>query len=631
MKSKRKIDKKAIQQFFLDHTEKIVIGLVGLLFLYFTYSAVMLQVNDSYKQTPETLKQAITTAQGTMNSGISLGKIDLLFPVQPYAEKIDEFKRPLDPKPWVWNQPPYVNVVPPNKLRETPSVVAIKDLRATPGRCAFSGTDSAVGTVGQRWVVVTGLAPYHEQTAKYHDAFAGTVDESGMEPSYVGFLVQRGEVVPGSAAPKWEKAMTVCTAPTFATQMGRWNGIGSEVVDPKVIEPAVTSPLPARTVGEWGEEVAHPKEIKLLPRDQQTQAPGGVQFGAGARFPQGGYGAVGRIGMQGFTGRQPTPGANDPGMSYILGGSAPRADAAKPKPEDAVQTPDYLLMRYFDFDVEPGKQYAYRVFPLLSNPNYKLPDGVLDKAEESQKPLLAVAVGSDRPSAASIKVADWKPTDAGGWSAPCQSAKLPGDMRLFAGPTEPPKSAPNPVESNSTVRILRWDEKSGLNSSCEVSGQLRGANLDFSDINVVVRGQAERERVPRLNTDSVLVDLNEVSVHDRIHPPGMMLVLDGAGNLVIHEEATEAKEWNAETKEPEQSNPAGNRGPNMERPPPRLVPGRNVLPDNFPGAGDRWAHVGASRWSSGFSRFLFRNRRLKAELQRREQCPNTPFRSPATG
>jgi len=582
MKSKRKIDKKAIQQFFLDHTEKIVIGMVGLLFLYFTYSAVMLQVNDSYKQTPETLKQAITTAQSTISSGTSGGdKLEKLFPVPPYDREIDEFKRPLDPAPWRAEIPWNVNVVPRNKLRETPSVAAIKDLRATPGRCALTGTDSAAGTVGQRFVIVTGLVPYHEQTAKYQDAFAGT-DDSGMEPIYVGFLVQRGEVVPGSAAPIWEKAMTVCTAPTFGTQMAKWSGAGSEVVDPKVTEPAVTSPLPARTTGEWGEEVAHPKEIKLLPRDQQTQAPGGVQVIAGGRFPPGGYG--GRLGTLGITGRQPAPGANDQGMNDLLGGgNVPKPDAAAPKPENAVQTPDYLLLRYFDFDVEPGKQYVYRVFPLLSNPNHNLQEGVLDKPEESQKPLLGVAVGSDRPSAASIKVADWKPTDTGGWSAPCQSAKLPGDMRLFAGPTEPPRSPPNPVESNSTVRILRWDERSGLNSHCEPTGQLRGAILDFSDINVVVLGQAERERVPRLDTDSVLVDLNEVSARDRIHPPGMMLVLDGAGNLVIHEEATEAKEWNAETKEPEQPNPAGDRGQRGERPPRRLVPGRNALPDNFPG------------------------------------------------
>ena len=73
MKTKRKIDKKAIQQFFIDHTEKIVIGLVGLLFLYFAYNAVTLQVNDSYKPTPETLKQLTASAQGRNDATVPRG------------------------------------------------------------------------------------------------------------------------------------------------------------------------------------------------------------------------------------------------------------------------------------------------------------------------------------------------------------------------------------------------------------------------------------------------------------------------------------------------------------------------------------------------------------------------------
>ncbi len=40
MKAKKKFDPKVIQQFIIDHTEKFVIGLVGLLFLYFTYNSV---------------------------------------------------------------------------------------------------------------------------------------------------------------------------------------------------------------------------------------------------------------------------------------------------------------------------------------------------------------------------------------------------------------------------------------------------------------------------------------------------------------------------------------------------------------------------------------------------------------
>ena len=40
MKAKKKFDPKVIQQFIIDHTEKFVIGLVGLLFFYFTYNSV---------------------------------------------------------------------------------------------------------------------------------------------------------------------------------------------------------------------------------------------------------------------------------------------------------------------------------------------------------------------------------------------------------------------------------------------------------------------------------------------------------------------------------------------------------------------------------------------------------------
>ena len=43
MKSKTKFDPKVIQQFFIDHTEKFVIGLVAALFLFFAYQSFTLE------------------------------------------------------------------------------------------------------------------------------------------------------------------------------------------------------------------------------------------------------------------------------------------------------------------------------------------------------------------------------------------------------------------------------------------------------------------------------------------------------------------------------------------------------------------------------------------------------------
>ena len=107
---------------------------------------------------------------------------------------------------------------------------------------------------------------------EFESKFLGTRDESYVEPTYVGFLVQRGEVQPGGAGePAWDKEMTVCTTTAFSNQMAKWSGLGSEVVDPKYTDPSLTSPLPLRSIGEWGEDVAHSSEIKLLPAKNESK------------------------------------------------------------------------------------------------------------------------------------------------------------------------------------------------------------------------------------------------------------------------------------------------------------------------------------------------------------------------
>jgi hypothetical protein len=90
----------------------------------------------------------------------------------------------------------------------------------------------------------------------------------------------------------------------------------------------------------------------------------------------------------------------------------PGDEKAKPQDQEA-QVPEYLLLRYFDFDVKPEKQYQYRVFLVLHNPNYHLDAAVLDDPENANKPF--VGVGNEK------------------WSEPCTSNRLPGDLRLLGG------------------------------------------------------------------------------------------------------------------------------------------------------------------------------------------------------
>ena len=291
---------------------------------------------------------------------------------------------------------------------------------------------------------------------------------------------------------------------------------------------------------------------------------------------RGGTGGMGRLPGAGLNGGPRMPGAV-PGLRNP--NTQGQTDADKNKA--AEETPDYLLLRYFDFDVEPGKRYVYRVVPLLENPNYGLDQKVLDRAEESEQPLLHCKVGKDELDA-NFKVADWQIDDTHCWSQPFQSSRVPGDLRLIAGAVEPPKM-PSPAEATAEVRVLKWSDDSGLNLSYGTTGQFRGSVLDYPDVEMKPLGDPNRIPISHLDTNCVLVDIaggEPLSPRDKdkIRSPGMFLVLDDAGNLVIHDEMGETKEWVAATKEPEQ--PANSFPPHGRvRQNPRQLP-NNHSPDS---------------------------------------------------
>ena len=287
MKSKRKIDTKAIQQFFIDHTEKIVIGAVGLMFLYFAYSAVTLQINDSYKKVPKDLEDAITTAKNTIQIGPRNKTPVAETPIPPYAEEIDTFKRPLDPDKYPFDKSIIVPPVGQRHPRGTPTIVAVQKLRAVAGRGALVGKEAS--TVGQRWIVVTGLFPYEDQLAEYKKMFqdANLHNDQHDIPEYIGFLVQRGEVVPGASEPVWEKWVIFSNSKTLDSRLQNWNGEGQEVVAAANTQPALTSPLPPLAINEWDDGVACPPEIGILSLQERNQNPGQVGGAAGMFAPNG--------------------------------------------------------------------------------------------------------------------------------------------------------------------------------------------------------------------------------------------------------------------------------------------------------------------------------------------------------
>ena len=105
--------------------------------------------------------------------------------------------------------PPFWKPFKPLRLRQTPDVFAVEQLRAIPGRGAFP---KDTGTTGKRWVIVTGLVPYKKQLDEYRNKFltAASSDPAQDVPKYWGFFVQKAEVVPGAKEePKWSKSTFV--------------------------------------------------------------------------------------------------------------------------------------------------------------------------------------------------------------------------------------------------------------------------------------------------------------------------------------------------------------------------------------------------------------------------------------
>ncbi|MEX2307346.1 MAG: hypothetical protein WD738_07125 [Pirellulales bacterium] len=310
-----------------------------------------------------------------------------------------------------------------------------------PNRRLLQGMTSAMGVPlqgGERierayWATVVAKVPIRKQLDEYQDAFqnARGYDPANDFPRYKGYMVQRSEVVRGKPL-EW-KAVAVYDAQRQSIVANKpigpvvsetavsklmeiastmWAGQPMEPVDPRYLDPVLTLPLPPLVGREWGADATHPDiplAINAPPMEEQFEPlveepveqqvdpndpeaafrtdpnrqpmlgsrPGGFGPGMGRMpFPGGergfsrGYGEGGGRFMGGEMGRGER---YSPGLSAMSGQrvTLPRGV-------------DYLLLRFFDYTVEPGKKYKYRVKLVLADPNYGLPDNALEPAVQDR-------------------------------------------------------------------------------------------------------------------------------------------------------------------------------------------------------------------------------------------------------
>jgi hypothetical protein len=454
MKLKLQLDKASVQKFFIENVEKIVFGIAALVFLLLVYSAIM--GVERFPDSPEKLRQAVQNGERTV-AGVAA---DSALEVKDYEAQAKQSRVQIKGEPyanaWPWDPPLFQKP----EGRPEPALLAVEKLRGSAGAGAFNmvaelerpaaADDEAAAPAraapmgakvgGQRWIVITGCVPYESQAKAYADlgAFGPTISRNPQRdtPMYLGYYVERVEVDSEAAKPDWTKAKKIMSREAIAEARKKFGiqGFGEDKVDHKFLaQPDLVFPLPPSTTP-WTDAVAHGPEIPFL-RDG---------MGAGPMLPP-----------------RAAP-AEDKARAADPANPWGRRDEAlpampNPTPDDAMTKATHLLFRFLDFDVVPGKHYAYHVQLVLNNPNQGLQAAWLQDAKLA-KPEFLLTKWSDEESPAIV-------------------VSVPRGTRVLAASV---KAVRDPSERSGEVMVVKWLRKKGIEAS-EIVAVGRGQVLNYHD------------------------------------------------------------------------------------------------------------------------------------------------------
>ncbi len=493
MKVKVKLNVKTLQELLLQNVEKIGLGVVALIFLLMVYSAF--NKVDRYDRTPEQLIQAVRQGEKTIEG--TPPETDLK--VQDYASRAERSRIPIKEKDYVTGNRWDPEIFQKKPLRDAPPLLAAHELRgkadvgafqmittleenaaALPGGAnpigegMFPGglrptmTGSANEVRGQRWIVLTALVPIEKQELAFIEAFRSSkfFDLQNDVPRYLGYWIERVEVAGPSETANidWKKARKIQSSKAMKEAMSKWaQSGGTEVVEQKYLHERLVFPLAPLVGSQWNENVAHPDEIPIL-----STGVTGMDMGMGMGMPggrgvMGGEfpGGMGRFG--GMPGRMGPRGLGRPGGMPNAEDDPFNTERNNPLGTDIADAeriaeqnkpPSNLLLRFFDFNVEPGKHYVYRARLGLHNPNYKLKTTLLNNPTLADKYCLKTK-----------------------WSDPSSVVSVPRDTRVLAVSVSPGRANRDPT---GRVMLAKWVQRRGFLAHDEFSVE-RGQTINFPD------------------------------------------------------------------------------------------------------------------------------------------------------
>jgi hypothetical protein len=482
---------------------------------------------------------------------------------------------------------------------------------AHPKRRAVEGQQRALGIQLQGyerkerafWACVVAKVPIRKQLNLYEDAFKnarGGFDQNRDFPRYVGYLVQRAEVISGKEL-KWENVplydgthqSVASNKPIdqsvnsfrsvpklYEFAQANWAGMPPDVIDQRFADYVLTLPLPPLVGRMWGKEATHP-DIPLIadtpplqedtpvqqPATQTPAEPGTTDplsgFSSNSLQPNGtplpGAGPVPGIGPEGGFrrpmmgpegglrsmygpegGRGPGmggPGMGGPGMGGRgmgpEGGMGPSGSFSQPGQTTTLANGvNYKLLRFFDYSVEPGKKYKYRVKLVLADPNVYVPSNMLASSVQDR-----LAKAKD----ASGKRKEYRIVED--WSDPTPTVGIPmaGNVLLADYKFPPPEKFNDEPSVTMFVESFDVDEKNNaIQAAVEKKDFRRGYVANFAeDAEYLVDGGAfiDTQKDFKFFTGFTLLDIDGgAKLTKDMNVPVRALVMGPSGQMYIRDE-----------------------------------------------------------------------------------------------
>ena len=382
-----------------------------------------------------------------------------------------------------------------------------------------------------------------------------------------------------------------------------WPPLMEDVVDQRYLVDVLALPLPPLVGRNWGSDATHPDiplledtpplEDELMPLEDEQPTEelaadsevdefrsadptqtfggyGGERSGLGGPYgggrergygnpygPGGGARGYGNpYGGGGGRGYGPPGGGGGRGRAYGMGGERGGMGAyggagrggyggmgggvrAGNQPTTLPRGVDFWLLRFFDFSVEPGKKYKYRVRLVLSDPNMGpgIEKSMLAPAVQDRLAKLAQKAKANKKSIPQIRYVD-------DWSEPSRTVGIPiaGSIKL-AG-VKPPAAGRASDEPTVTLLVESFEVDAGGNAiQAEAlrDSVRRGyvANFVERDQKYLGPGGLWIDELDSFNffTGMTVVDMSGGETLGRdTTAPSRVLIMDPAGELHIRSE-----------------------------------------------------------------------------------------------